>query len=424
MIRFLAKGLWRDPTRSLFPFLTVTTGVMVTVLLQTYLAGISSNLSWSSARFSSGHLRVTSRAAAEAGDQASNELALTRVGQLLEELRRDASDLQWAPRIRFGGLLDIPDARGFTKAQAPISGFGIELSRAEAPDRRVLSLESAIVRGRLPVAPGEALISEDLARHLNIEPGATATLIGSTMYGAMASANFTIAGTLRFGVRAMDRGTMVADVRDIQRALEMDDAAGEILGFYPDTLYRRPAAEATADGFNARQPDTADEFGPTMVPMSRLPGIVEFIDLIDQVSVGIVVAFTFVMSIVLWNAGLIGGLRRYGEVGVRLAFGEGKGRLYRAMLIESLLIGLLGSVVGTLLALGPAYWLQSRGWDIGYMMQNASLMMQTVIRAQITPATFVIGFLPGLVATGIGTALSGRGIYKRQTASLMKELEV
>lgn len=424
MIRFLAKGLWRDPTRSLFPFLTVTTGVMVTVLMQTYLAGISSNLSWSSARFSSGHVKVTSRAAAQVGDQASNERALAGVGQLVEGLRRDAPELQWAPRIRFGGLLDVPDAQGLTKAQAPIVGLGVELIRPGAPDRRMLALEPAIVRGRLPEAPGEVLVSDDLARSLNLEPDATATLIGSTMYGAMATANFTVAGTVRFGVRAMDRGTVVADITDIQRALEMDDAAGEVLGFFPNTLYQRSAAEATSDAFNARHMKDADEFAPTMVAMSRVPGIVELIDLIDQVSSGIVFAFTFVMAIVLWNAGLIGSLRRYGEIGVRLAFGENKGRLYRAMLVESLLIGLAGSIVGTLLALGPAYWLQSRGWDIGYMMQNASLMIQTVIRAQITPVTFVIGFLPGLLATGIGTAVSGRGIYKRQTASLMKELEV
>lgn len=424
MIRFLAKGLWRDPTRSLFPFLTVTTGVMVTVLMQTYLSGISSNLSWSSARFSSGHVKVTSRAAAQVGDQASNERALAGVGQLVEGLRRDAPELQWAPRIRFGGLLDVPDAQGLTKAQAPIVGLGVELIRPGAPDRRMLALEPAIVRGRLPEAPGEVLVSDDLARSLNLEPDATATLIGSTMYGAMATANFTVAGTVRFGVRAMDRGTVVADITDIQRALEMDDAAGEVLGFFPNTLYQRSAAEATSDAFNARHMKDADEFAPTMVAMSRVPGIVELIDLIDQVSSGIVFAFTFVMAIVLWNAGLIGSLRRYGEIGVRLAFGENKGRLYRAMLVESLLIGLAGSIVGTLLALGPAYWLQSRGWDIGYMMQNASLMIQTVIRAQITPVTFVIGFLPGLLATGIGTAVSGRGIYKRQTASLMKELEV
>ena len=49
MIPFLIKGLWRDRTRSLFPFITVVTGVMITVLMQTYMAGITSNMSWSSA---------------------------------------------------------------------------------------------------------------------------------------------------------------------------------------------------------------------------------------------------------------------------------------------------------------------------------------------------------------------------------------
>jgi putative ABC transport system permease protein len=76
-----------------------------------------------------------------------------------------------------------------------------------------------------------------------------------------------------------------------------------------------------------------------------------------------------------------------------------------------------------MLGLVPAYWLQSRGFDVGALMPNSSLMMNNVIRAHITSTTFVIGFLPGVLATAIGTAISGAGVYKRQTASLMKELE-
>ena len=120
---------------------------------------------------------------------------------------------------------------------------------------------------------------------------------------------------------------------------------------------------------------------------------------------------------------MIGSLRRYGEIGVRLAFGEDKAHLYRAMIVESLVIGLVGSVVGTALAMGPAYWLQSKGFDFSSLMPNSSLMINGVIRAQISAVSFFIGFLPGLLATGIGTAISGIGVYKRQTATLMKELE-
>lgn len=424
MIGFLLKGLWRDPSRSVFPFLTVVAGVTITVLLQAVLGGFASNLSWSSARFGTGHAKVSSRAYAKEGDQASNELAFVGVEKLLGELRQQSPDLVWAPRIRFAGLLDIPDDQGQTKAQAPITGLGIDLLSPHAADRRVLSLEGALVQGRVPGSPREILVSDDLARHLNVPLGATATLISSTMYGAMATSNFTVVGTLRFGVRSMDRGSVLADIRDVQGALEMDDAAGEILGFFPDTLYQKQAAESLATRFNESRAKVQDEFAPTMVAMSQQPGTSEILDLLNIYSAVIVAAFTSVMSIVLWNAGLIASLRRYGEIGVRLAFGEDKGRLYRAMIVESLLIGLLGSVAGTMLAMGPAYWMQSRGWDIGYMMQNATLMMNNVLRAQITAVTFVIGFLPGLLATGIGTAISGTGIYKRQTASLMKELEI
>jgi putative ABC transport system permease protein len=70
-----------------------------------------------------------------------------------------------------------------------------------------------------------------------------------------------------------------------------------------------------------------------------------------------------------------------------------------------------------------AYYLQEHGVDLGMMMKNASIMMPRVFRAQITPWTWLAGFIPGFVSTQIGTMLAGAGIYKRQTAQLFKELE-
>ena len=127
------------------------------------------------------------------------------------------------------------------------------------------------------------------------------------------------------------------------------------------------------------------------------------------------------MSLVLWNAGLLGGLRRYGEVGIRLAMGEEKGHIYRTMIYESVMIGLAGSLVGTVFGLFFAWLLQKYGIDISGMMKGSSVMFPSVIRARITPVDYYLGFIPGLVSTLIGTMLSGIGIYKRQTARLFKE---
>ena len=133
--------------------------------------------------------------------------------------------------------------------------------------------------------------------------------------------------------------------------------------------------------------------------------------------------FIIAMSLVLWNAGLLGGLRRYGEVGLRLAMGEEKGHVYRTMIYESVMIGIAGTVIGTSVGLFLAWLVQQYGINIAGLMKGASIMMPTEIRARITPVDYYIGFIPGVVSTLIGTLLSGIGIFRRQTAKLFKELE-
>ena len=56
MILFLVKGLLRDRTRSLFPTLVVTAGVMLTVVLYSYIKGSENDIVRTAASF-----RVTTR---------------------------------------------------------------------------------------------------------------------------------------------------------------------------------------------------------------------------------------------------------------------------------------------------------------------------------------------------------------------------
>jgi putative ABC transport system permease protein len=148
--------------------------------------------------------------------------------------------------------------------------------------------------------------------------------------------------------------------------------------------------------------------------------------MIDEINrVGGIMVFVFVlsMSLVLWNAGLLGGLRRYTEFGTRLAIGEDYFHIYKTMIYESVLIGIIGSVSGTIIGLLISLYMQQHGIDISSMMKSATIMMPAVFHSRISTTAFFIGFIPGLLSTVIGTALSGIGIYKRKTAYLFKELE-
>jgi putative ABC transport system permease protein len=422
VIRFLLKGLLRDRSRSLFPVLTVAAGVMLTVFVFTWMRGLEASVLQSTAHFSSGYLRVTTAAYAADADQMPNDLALLGADTLVAGLRRRFPDLLWTPRITFGGLLDIPDAKGETRAQAPVAGLGVDVLSPGSPEPRMLRLGAALVRGRLPARRGEAVVSDELATRLGIGPGQVATLIGSTMSGAMALANFTIVGTVRFGIGPMDHGALVADLADVQSALDMPNDAAAILGFFRDDLYHDVRADSAAAQFNAAHRST-DQYRPVMETLRQASGLSDLLDYITLVLNLAIGFFVFAMSIVLWNAGLMGSLRRYGEIGVRLAVGEDQGHIYRAMLVESLAIGLAGSLIGTAVGLGASYLLELHGLNVSALMKDNTMMMEDVLRPHVTVGAALIGFVPGLLATVIGAGISGLGIYKRQTSQLFKELE-
>lgn len=422
MLKFYLKGLFRDRSRSLMPVIVVSIGVMLVVLGHCWVTGILEDMIVFNANFSTGHVKVMSRAYSENMNQQPNDLALIGTGDLLETLRQDYPEMEWVERIQFGGLVDSPDEQGETKAQGPGGGMAVDLLSENSNEAERLNLERSLIRGTLPQSSFEVILSEQFAEKLEVGPGDQVTLISSTMYGAMSITNFTVCGTVTFGAAMLDRGGMVADISGIRQALDMEDATGEILGYLPGGNYDDLEADAISGPFNEKYSDPGDQFSPVMRSLREQNTMTMFLDLVEYFRGVIIGVFLVAMCIVLWNSGLLGGLRRYGEMGLRIAIGEEKNHIYRSLITESVFIGLAGSVVGTLVGLFFGSLL-ARGIDISGMMQNSAVMMQGVMKARITTEAYYIGFIPGLLATVLGTALAGIGIFKRKTAQLFKELQ-
>ncbi len=424
MIRFLIKGILRDKRRSILPIVVVSIGVALTVFLSGYIRGAFDDVTDQNARFDTGHVKVMTRAYAAYVDQLPNDLALLEVEALVAQLKRDFPEMDWVRRIKFGGLIDVPGENGGSKGQGPASGIAIDLLHPGSGELERMNISSSLVEGKVPVRQGEALIGHHFAKKLGLGIGDELTFFGSTMNGSMTFRNFTVSGTIRFGVAVMDRGALIIDVRDAQQMLDMEDGAGEVLGYFKTNAYDNEKAEAISGRFIAQYAADKDEFAPTMLPLKQQNNLAELLDYADVMSGIFVLVFVLAMSVVLWNMGLQGGLRRYREFGIRLALGESKGHIYRSLITEAILVGIIGSLVGTAVGGAGAWLLQVYGIDISGYMENSSMLMPAVIRAKVTPELLYLGFIPGVFAIVLGTMLSGIGIYKRQTARLFKELEV
>ena len=121
MIHFLFKGLLRDRNRSILPILVVTAGVTLTVFAYCYINGILGDMIEFSAKYTSGHVKIMTRAYAENKNQVPNDLALIEVNDLLSNLHKDYPAMEFVQRINFGGLLDAPDENGETKEQGIVA---------------------------------------------------------------------------------------------------------------------------------------------------------------------------------------------------------------------------------------------------------------------------------------------------------------
>lgn len=424
MIKFLFKGLLRDRSRTLFPILTITIGVSLAVFLYSFMGGMMADMLKTTAHFETGHVRIMTQAYAQEASQQPNDLAIVAFDELRDDLVRDYPQMNWTPRIKFGGIFDVPYENGETKEQAPISGMGVDLFSSDTIELELLNLDKALVSGRLPASQSEILIGDEFLHKMKLKLGDSATLISSTMFGSMAMANFTVVGTVRFGITAMDRGAIIADITDIQRVLDMENATGEVLGFFPDDLYNDEQASQIMIDFNSKYKNPEDQFSLQMGSLPEESGLSDYLALANSMSLIIIAIFVFAMSIVLWNAGLMGSLRRHGEFGVRLAIGETKFHVYTTLILESLIMGIIGSLFGTILGVLISYLIQVYGIDLSFLFKNSSIMMSGVYRAQVTLGSFFIGFFPGILATFVGGAFAGINIYKRNTAQLFKELEV
>ena len=483
MIRFLAKGLVRDRSRSLFPLLAIIITVTLVIFGIGFMEGAMNNFLQSTAVISSGHVKVVTKAYKKESNQLPNDLALFDTENIIQTLSDMYPDYFWTPRITFGGLLDVPDKNGETKEQAPVFALGIDFFSEKSRQVEIWELEKCLISGRLPKDRDDALVSTKLAKQLGIGSGSSITLIGSTMDNAFTTYNFNVVGTFNLYKGQTDRQMMLVDISGARQALDMEGAASEILGYHNSLYYHDEEAVTIRKHFNITYSDSiaqilrneeskdilsymngwneintieksklpqqrsnslfdnqmydnSEEWGelsvedpsiytPTMVALrdgSQLATMVDFSNVALGVMAGI---FLVIVMIVLWNMGLMNGLRRYGEIGLRLAIGESKGQVYRSMINEAVLIGFVGTLIGTIFGISLTYYVQEFGIDYSEAINQLSttMVMPNVFYAKVTPELYYIGFIPGVLATVLGTMLAGLAIYKREMSQLFKELE-
>ena len=431
MIAFLFRGILRDKSRFLFPFSIVAIGVTLVITLVGFMEGVFMGMIDMTANLDAGHLRLVNKPFYDEEHLRPLDRSLAAQSETLNWLKKNSPEkTRWSPRIRWGALLDVPDKNGDTVSQTPIVGMALDLKDKKSLELKRLRLEESLIDGKIPEQDKEMLMGDQLAKTLNIELNQAVTLLGQSFDGGLVMDNYRVVGLVKFGVSAMDKKMVLIDLADAQDSFYMEGMITDWLGFLP-AQYSLSDYEAIKK--NMKQPlSKLIEMPPkswaeddqaillTIRDQQNIGAIADKFNIIKGFVVGI---FTFLMMLVLWNAGILNGIHRYGEMGLRLAFGESHWRVIFNTGIEGLFVGVLGTLAGCIFGGVLAWFLQEVGINMGDSFAQSGLMINDVVRARLTTGAFIQGVIPGVFASVAGNLIASIAIFKRTESNLFRELE-
>ncbi|MEW5801744.1 MAG: FtsX-like permease family protein [bacterium] len=258
-------------------------------------------------------------------------------------------------RYKLWGLLSTGER------SRPVQIFGLELD-----NEPMLGSDVRFVEGVRPW-PGKSdppgiAIWEDTAARLKVGLKDELILLGITPDGYMNATSVTLGGLFR--VRSIDffmNTALFLSLDSVRRLAGVDDSATQVImvdlarGVSVEEGARLIREELLAKGYDVQVFTWMEVAGPVM-------GIIKVNQLIPGIMTGILFV---VLAIGLANVLYMAVQERTREIGTIMALGFNRRQVMHYFLCESLVVGVSGTLIGTLLGVGIIFIAQRVGIPVG-----------------------------------------------------------
>ncbi len=338
-LRFLREGRMQ----TLLIIVGVAAGVAVIAYISALINGLQSN---TLAKTLGAQAHISLRAPDDLVTPAALPVAgaavLTETQPRAQRLRSVAN---WQALVPL--LERLPDVAGVSpmvsgsglalrgEASQAIALMGVDLDRYD----RVVGLRSKVVSGSARLSPGEAIVGRELAQDLGVRVGDRLTVQTGSVSGTV-SDSVRVTALVDLGVKDLNRRTVIVPLRAAQSLLALPGGATQLDLTLKDVWVAQTLARALQGQFPYKI-ESWQESNAQLVSALNAQSISTSI--IRGVVLAVVVlgiASVLVVSVV----------QKGREIGILRAMGATRGQVLRVFLVQGAVVGVLGSVLGLLLA--------------------------------------------------------------------------
>ena len=379
MWKLAARSIARHKTRTALTLGAIVLGMVGLILTGGFVEDIFTQLREATIHSQLGHLQLYKAGYYTSGRRSPYQYMIQDPQKKIMELRELPHVVDVMPRVNFSGLL----SNGRTSF--PIIGEGVD------PEKEARLSKYIVIKQGRQLTPKDSygiMLGSGVATALNLRPGESISLLLNTPDGALNTLDFQVIGVFQtFSKEYDDRAVRIplptaaellstTAVHSLVFALDSWTATDEVA-----TLLRR---QLPTEQFEIKTWYELSDFYQKTVELYRRHFAVLRLIILGMVLLS--VANSVNMNI----------YERTGELGTLMAIGNRAGQVFKLVVAESLVLGLTGGVLGTVVGSVAALAISTIGIPMP-PMPNTDIAYSAHI--QLVPAELLFAFLIGVFAS-------------------------
>ena len=400
MLKLALRNITRHKVRTAMTLFAVAAGVASLIISGGFIQDLFLQLREFTIHSQTGHIQIYKQGYYQFGTQAPNKYIISQPKAIVDKLARHEEVDDVMSRLRFSGLINNG------KADHAIIGEGVEPAK-----ELKLGTYIELVAGRQLQSEDRfgVVIGEGVAQVQQLSVGDRVTVLLNTKEGALNNLDFEVVGIFRTFSKEFDGRAVRISLEAAQELLSTTGVNSIVLSLKSsestDEVFRRIAPELEKDGYELKAWHQLNDFYSKTVDLyDRQFGVLRLI-ILGMVLLG--VANSVNMSV----------MERIGEFGTMMALGNPRRDVFKLVLVENALLGVIGSAIGLLLGIAVAFLISAIGIpmppppnsDVGY-----------VARIQLIPWILFTSVVVGIIASCAAAILPARRVSNTPIAEALR----
>lgn len=352
------RNLWRNRRRTLIVVMAMGMMMSFLVMYDGMLFGFESAVYGNAIKLSGGNIQI--RAIGYGDSYSPNPMLPLGNGMDVVQAAENQAGVEAVLRHANTGGLVSNHAGAF-----PVSIYGIEPEK-ESPVNPIFQ-DEFLLDGRLLEAGDEdvVFIGKGLADAMEVGVGDRITMSGKSVHEEMRKRTMTIIGIYDINLPLLERQGLYISLREAQTLYDLGDSVTEVILFTEVTGKEAPIVDVLNSSLQGYEITTW---------RTAIPELSSTVDMKNAVMTTFSAVLLGIAAIGIFNILLMAIYERTREIGLLGAIGLKPRQITFLFLLEGIMIGLVGAVVGTIMGYLINLVLSIYGIDYGFAVDMVDYM--------------------------------------------------